>query len=89
MIVILTARTSGVSQYILYKASLAVRRGKLLLVLVEDTLSDRLIPDRILHRRFNPRSLYREVRQHRQALQSNRADQSGLPCQLVLVYFYS
>ena len=70
MIVVLTARANGVSRYILYEATLAVRSDKPLLVFVEDTLPDKLVPERILQRRFNRRSLLREVRQHRQALRT-------------------
>ena len=69
MIAVLTAREGGVSQYILYEVSLCLRASKPLLVFVEDTLPNGLLPNRVLQRRFSRRGLLRQIRSHRHAVQ--------------------
>lgn len=68
MVCVLTQRAGGVSQYMLYEISLALRSRKPLLVFVEDVLPDGLVPSRVLQRRFSRRGLLRQVRDHRHAM---------------------
>jgi len=68
MVAVLTTREEGVSQYILYEISLCLRSAKPLLVFIEDTLPNSLVPQRVLQRRFSRRGLLREVRNHRHAI---------------------
>jgi hypothetical protein len=68
MISVLTARDGGVSPYIMYEINLALRARKPLLVFVEDTLPDGIVPSRILQRRFNRRSVVRQIREHQHAI---------------------
>jgi hypothetical protein len=68
MIAILTERETGVSPHILYEIALGIRSRKPLLVFVEDTLPDSIVPARVLQRRFSHRSFPRHVREHRQSL---------------------
>ena len=69
MIAVLTAREGGVSQYIMYEVSLCLRTFKPLLVFIEDTLPEGLIPPRVLQRRFSRKGLLRQIREHRHAIQ--------------------
>jgi hypothetical protein len=73
MVAVLTARESGVSPYILYEISLSLRARKPVLVFIEDTLPNGLIPARVLQRRFSRNGLAREMKEHRHAVQSLRA----------------
>ena len=68
LIAVLTAREDGVSQYMLYEISLALRTRKPLLVFVEDVLPNDILPARILQRRFSRKGLHRQIRDHRHAL---------------------
>lgn len=73
MVAVLTAREGGVSPYILYEISLCLRANKPLLVFVEDLIPSGLISSRILQRRFSRKSLLRQVRDHRYAIQMLRS----------------
>lgn len=79
MVAVLTARNGGVSEYILYEISLCLRAQKPLLVFLEDTLPNGLIPSRLLQRRFSRRALLRQVRNHRHAVQGFRSYIGGDP----------
>ena len=70
MVAVLTARESGVSQYILYEISLCLRAQKPLLVFIEDLLPVDLVPPRILQRRFSRRGLLRQIRDHSYAMRT-------------------
>jgi hypothetical protein len=70
MLAVLTERDGGVSQYILYEISLCLRAKKPLLVFLEDTLPNGLIPSRVLQRRFSRKALLRQIRDHRHALRA-------------------
>ena len=73
MVAVVTKRQGGVSPHILFEITLCLRARKPLVVFIEDELSDRLIPGRILQRRFSRRSYLRQVRQHRHGLQILKA----------------
>ena len=73
MIAVLPSRDPAPSIYILYEISLAARAGKPILVFLEDVLSDSLIPQRLLQRRFSRRHLLRQLRTHKHALASLKA----------------
>jgi hypothetical protein len=70
MVVVLTERDSGPSEYIRWEIGLGLRGRKPQLVLVEDTLPDDAVSSGILQQRFSRRRLLREVREHRHALQA-------------------
>lgn len=69
MISIITRRQDGYSKYIYYEMNLCIRSRKPLLVFVEDSLPNDLVPPRILQRRFSRRSFPRQARQHNHAVQ--------------------
>ena len=69
MVAVITRRQGGVSPHILFEIVLCLRARKPLIVFIEDELSDKLVPMRILQRRFSRRSYLRQVRQHRHGLQ--------------------
>jgi hypothetical protein len=69
LVAVLTTREGGPSQYILFEISLGMRSKKPVLVFVEDDLPDDCIPSRVLQRRFSRRSLLRDIRTHRHALE--------------------
>jgi hypothetical protein len=69
MICILPYRDTGPSPYILYEIRLALRARRPLAVFVEDTLPSNVLPDSVLARRFSRRSLLRQIRDQRYALQ--------------------
>jgi hypothetical protein len=69
MICIVTQREGGYSKYIYYEMNLCIRSRKPLLVFVEDSLPDDLVPPRILQRRFSRKSFPRQTRQHNHAVQ--------------------
>ena len=79
MICILTQREGGVSQYIHYEMNLCIRSRKPLLVFVEDTVQDEIVPHRILQRRFSRRSFPRETRQHNHAVEVFKSYLSPAP----------
>lgn len=68
MIAILTWRSTGPSQYILYEIGLALRARKPLVVFVDERLRGDVIPPRILQRRYSHRTYFRQVREHTHAL---------------------
>ena len=68
MIAILTWRSTGPSQYILYEIGLALRARRPVLVFVDDRLRGDSIPPRILQRRYSHRTYFRQVREHTHAL---------------------
>jgi len=70
MIAILTVRNSGVSPYIMYEISLAVRAHKPIIVFIEDVLPNFILPTRILQRRFSRKGLLRQIRDIRYALRT-------------------
>ncbi len=72
MVVVLTRRDASASPHILFEATLCLQARKPLLVFVEDTVSE-LLPPRLLRSRFSRRWYFRQVRDHRQALQLFRA----------------
>lgn len=73
MLAVMTRRDASVSPYILYEIMLCLRARKPLLVFVEDVLSDSLIPARVLQGRFSRISYFRQIREHRRALQIFKA----------------
>jgi len=68
MIVVLPARDPEPSVYILYEIALCVRAHRPILVFVEDSLPDDVVPGGLVQRRFSRRHLLREVRSHRHAM---------------------
>jgi hypothetical protein len=68
MVVVLTQRDPGPSEYIRWEIGLGRRACKPQLVFVEDVLPDNLVPPGLLQRRFSRRRLLREARDHRHAL---------------------
>lgn len=73
MVVVLTRRNAGVSPHILFEATLCLQARKPLLVFVEDTVSVELLPQRLLRSRFSRKWYFRQVRDHRHAVQLFRA----------------
>ncbi len=73
MVAVLTEREGGVSPHILYEITLAIRSRKPLVVFVEDSLPNGILPSRLLQQRFSRRSFLRQMREHRQALRSLRS----------------
>lgn len=73
MVVVLTRRDTGVSPHILFEATLCLQARKPLIAFVEDTVSVEMLPPRLLRSRFSRRWYFRQVRDHRQALQLFRA----------------
>lgn len=69
MIAILNDREQGPSPYILFEIYECIKAKKPLLVFIENTISDDLIPQRILQKRFSRRSYYRQAKEHQQALE--------------------
>lgn len=63
-IAVLANRAEGASQHILFEISMCLRARKPLLVFVEDSIPDGIIPNRILQKRFSARSYVRELREH-------------------------
>lgn len=70
MVAVLSKRTDGTSPHILFEINLAIKSGKPVIIFVEDTLSTRVIPPRLMQQRFSLRWYLREVRDHRHALRS-------------------
>jgi len=68
MVAVLTWRSSGPSQYILYEIGLALRARKPLAVFLDDRLPDGIIPPRVLQRRFSSRTYFHQIREHSHAL---------------------
>jgi hypothetical protein len=68
MVVVLTRRDNGVSPHILFEATLCLQARKPLLVFVEDVLSVKHLPSRVLRSRFSRKWFFRQVRDHRQAV---------------------
>jgi hypothetical protein len=73
MVAVLTRREGGVSLHILFEIALCLKARKPLVIFVEDLLSDKLVPARVLQRRFSRKSFLRQVRQHRHGLQIFKA----------------
>src|SRR5947208_12879480 len=73
MVSVLTQRIGGVSPHILFEIALCLKARKPLIVFVEDSLSEKLVPTRILQSRFSRKSFLRQVRTHRHALQIFKA----------------
>lgn len=70
MVAILSWRSSGPSQYILYEIGLCLRARKPLLAFVDDRLPDGILPPRLLQRRFSYRTYFRQFREHTHALRA-------------------
>lgn len=68
MIAVLTWRSTGPSQYILYEIGLALRARKPLLVFADERLRGDVIPPRVLQRRYSHRTYFRQIREHTHAL---------------------
>lgn len=68
MIVVLPVREPEPSPYILYEVALCARAHRPILVFVEDSLPDDVVPGNLVQRRFSRRHLLREVRSHRHAM---------------------
>lgn len=68
MIAVLTRRDGGVSPYIMYEIQTCIKARKPLLVFVEDTLDEDVIPSRLLQQRFSRISYIQQVREHTQAI---------------------
>ncbi len=64
MIAVVTNRQEGPSPNILYEISLCIRARKPLLVFMEDSLKNGLIPYWILQNRFSRKSYLRQIREH-------------------------
>ena len=79
MVSILTQRGEVWSPYIHYEINLCVRSRKPLLVFIEDSLPDDIIPNRILQRRFSRGSLPRQTRSHNHAIQIFQSYLGGKP----------
>jgi hypothetical protein len=79
MIAILAQREGGVSPHILYEITLGIRARKPLAVFVEDSLPNDIVPRRVLQQRFSRQSFLRQVREHRQTLQTLRSYLGGTP----------
>jgi hypothetical protein len=69
MIVLLSRRDDSVSPHILFEAIMCLQARKPILVFVEDTVSVEPLPPRLLRSRFSRKWYFRQVRDHRQALQ--------------------
>jgi hypothetical protein len=70
MVVVLPERDPAPSEYIRWEIGLGLRARRPLLVFVEDTLPDDLVPHGVLQRRYSRRRLLREVRDHRAAVRT-------------------
>ncbi|MEH8016266.1 hypothetical protein MN202_03375 [Rheinheimera muenzenbergensis] len=70
LVAVLSNRDTGPSPHILYEISMAVRCGKPVLVFVEDSIEDSVIPKCVLTKRFSEKSYIRETIDHLYALQS-------------------
>ncbi len=68
-IAVLADRTGGPSPHILFEISMCLRARKPLLVFIEDSIPDNILPKRILRKRFSARSYIREIREHMHALE--------------------
>lgn len=64
MIAILNTRVNGVSPYILFEVQTCIKAKKPLLVFIEDSLDDTIIPVRILQKRFSRNSFFHQIREH-------------------------
>lgn len=73
MVAVLPYREPGPSGYILYEIELCIRARKPALVFVEDVLPSSSVPSGLLQQRFSRNHYLREVRSHRQALQTLKA----------------
>jgi hypothetical protein len=73
LVAILPWRSTGPSQYILHEIALSLRARKPLIVFVDERLSSEVVPARILQRRFSPRTLVRQSREHSHALRLLKA----------------
>lgn len=69
MIAVLTKRSDGYSQHIMYEIYMCLRARKPLLVFIEDTLPDAIIPSRVLQRRFSRTSFLRQHRNYEHAIE--------------------
>lgn len=58
-----------ISSYVRFEISQCLKAQKPLLVFVDDVLEDDIIPSMVLQRRFSRRSLIRQMREHRHALE--------------------
>jgi hypothetical protein len=70
MVAILCEREGGISQNILFEIGMCLRAQKPILVFVEDTLANTVIPAGLLQHRFSRKSFFRELREHREALRT-------------------
>src|SRR5215213_9870670 len=68
LIAIAANRDGSLSPFIRYEIDLAIRIGKPVLVFLEDSLSDKVLPDFLLKRRFSTKSFYRDFYEHNHAL---------------------
>jgi len=73
MVAVLPYREPEPSGYILYEIELCVRAKKPALVFVEDVLPSLTLPSGLLQQRFSRNHYLREVRNHRQSLQTLKA----------------
>jgi hypothetical protein len=68
-IAVLSDRSEGPSPHILFEISMCLRARKPLLVFLEDSIPDDIIPRGILRKRFSASSYVREMREHMHALE--------------------
>jgi hypothetical protein len=68
LIAIVANRGGGISPYIRYEIDLAIRIGKPILLFVEDTVADNLLPNVVLRKRFSTSSFFRDYHEHQNAL---------------------
>jgi hypothetical protein len=69
LIAVVTKRNGGISPYIRYEIDLAIRGNKPVLVFIEDSVPDNVIPRFLLRKRFSTRSFFRDYREHVYAIQ--------------------
>jgi hypothetical protein len=69
MIAVLTKRENGVSPYIQFEINQCIKARKPLLVFIEDTLPDDIIPVRIPQKRFSRHAYYYGAREHKHGVQ--------------------
>jgi hypothetical protein len=68
MIAVLTTREDGFSKHILYEIKLCLQAQKPILIFIEDTLPNGIVPLRCLQRRFSRKSFFRQTKEHRHAV---------------------
>ncbi len=68
-IAVIANRPEGPSPHILFEISMCLRARKPLLVFIEDTLPDDVVPTHVLQKRYSARSYIQEIREHMHSLE--------------------